>query len=108
MRDPSEGGSGKGSYTSRCKTSFPMLCLVAFIILLLVAAAEGNHDGDGGSPRHRSRRPSSPRKVSGPFHAPKRAPLPRGQSKADGDGDPKLLYEDDMRIIHTGPNPLHN
>jgi len=23
-------------------------------------------------------------------------------------GDPDALYEDDKRIIHTGPNPLHN
>ncbi|KAF9677431.1 hypothetical protein SADUNF_Sadunf08G0107000 [Salix dunnii] len=23
-------------------------------------------------------------------------------------GDPGTVYEDDKRIIHTGPNPLHN
>uniref|UniRef100_A0A6M2E7S6 Uncharacterized protein n=1 Tax=Populus davidiana TaxID=266767 RepID=A0A6M2E7S6_9ROSI len=23
-------------------------------------------------------------------------------------GDPDAVYEDDKRIIHTGPNPLHN
>ncbi|KAI4373231.1 hypothetical protein MLD38_011380 [Melastoma candidum] len=108
MRDPSEGGSGNRSCTSRCGTSFPMLCRVAFIaILLLVTAAEREQDG-GVGPRHRPRRPPSPRKVSGPFHSPTHVPLPRGRSKADKDGDPKSLYEDDMRIVHTGPNPLHN
>lgn len=38
------------------------------------------------------------------FHAP-----PSQDQPLDiGKGDPDTVYEDDKRIIHTGPNPLHN
>ncbi|KAK8526250.1 hypothetical protein V6N13_017303 [Hibiscus sabdariffa] len=37
------------------------------------------------------------------FHAPSRL------SQFGGDEfDPDTVYEDDKRIVHTGPNPLHN
>ncbi|KAG2701472.1 hypothetical protein I3843_06G042900 [Carya illinoinensis] len=38
------------------------------------------------------------------FHAPSSTPV---QVSATN-GEPDTLYEDDKRIIHTGPNPLHN
>ncbi|CAK7326746.1 unnamed protein product [Dovyalis caffra] len=51
---------------------------------------------------------SLPRKVrfseTQSFHGP-----PTHDQPVDIDGrDPDTVYEDDKRIIHTGPNPLHN
>ncbi|XVE85425.1 hypothetical protein DITRI_Ditri17bG0090100 [Diplodiscus trichospermus] len=37
------------------------------------------------------------------FHAPS------SSAQFDGnEGDPHAVYGDDKRIVHTGPNPLHN
>ncbi|OAY25247.1 hypothetical protein MANES_17G078600v8 [Manihot esculenta] len=36
------------------------------------------------------------------------APPSKVQSSMDIEGDPDTVYGDDKRIIHTGPNPLHN
>ena len=38
------------------------------------------------------------------FHASPSQDQPSSIDK----GDPGAVYEDDKRIIHTGPNPLHN
>lgn len=38
-------------------------------------------------------------------HAPSN---PSSDELANANGDPDPLYEEDKRIIHTGPNPLHN
>ncbi|KAI3410271.1 uncharacterized protein J3R85_018877 [Psidium guajava] len=38
-------------------------------------------------------------------HAPSN---PSTGELADANGDPDKVYEEDKRIIHTGPNPLHN
>ncbi|KAF8040155.1 hypothetical protein BT93_B2395 [Corymbia citriodora subsp. variegata] len=38
-------------------------------------------------------------------HAPSNA---SGDELANASGDPDTVYEEDKRIIHTGPNPLHN
>ncbi|GKV47435.1 hypothetical protein SLEP1_g54339 [Rubroshorea leprosula] len=38
------------------------------------------------------------------FHAPPPTP-PEPPEAADA---PNTLYDDDKRVIHTGPNPLHN
>ncbi|EOY00992.1 Clavata3/esr-related 16, putative [Theobroma cacao] len=47
---------------------------------------------------------SPPRKArffdTASFHAP--------SSSVGNEGDPDTLYGDDKRIVHTGPNPLHN
>ncbi|KDP38067.1 hypothetical protein JCGZ_04710 [Jatropha curcas] len=43
------------------------------------------------------------------FHVPSPNPVVKSSSSLstkDADGD--LTYENDKRIIHTGPNPLHN
>ncbi|KAK3442612.1 hypothetical protein EUGRSUZ_B02911 [Eucalyptus grandis] len=52
---------------------------------------------------------SLPRKAK-TFHAVTvRAPSnPSSDELANGSGDPDTVYEEDKRIIHTGPNPLHN
>ncbi|GLT36915.1 hypothetical protein SLA2020_112610 [Shorea laevis] len=38
------------------------------------------------------------------FHAPP----PTSGDPAEAEGPPDTVYGDDKRIIHTGPNPLHN
>lgn len=52
---------------------------------------------------------SLPRKVrfleTQSFHAPQSSQV---QSSVGVEGDPQSVYGDDKRIIHTGPNPLHN
>lgn len=55
--------------------------------------------------------PSAPRKA-GPFHemsslhAPKASVSFTGPRREEENRDD--LYKDDKRIVHTGPNPLHN
>ncbi|KAG7563211.1 hypothetical protein ISN44_As10g000440 [Arabidopsis suecica] len=55
--------------------------------------------------------PSLPRKA-GPFHelasfqAPKASMSFTGQRREEENRDD--VYKDDKRLVHTGPNPLHN
>ncbi|XWS34490.1 hypothetical protein CRYUN_Cryun21dG0042700 [Craigia yunnanensis] len=50
---------------------------------------------------------SPPRKArffdTASFHAPSIS-----AQFAGNEGDPDTVYGDDKRIVHTGPNPLHN
>ncbi|XWS63935.1 hypothetical protein CRYUN_Cryun06bG0144000 [Craigia yunnanensis] len=50
---------------------------------------------------------SPPRKArffdTASFHAPSSS-----AQFAGNEGDPDTVYGDDKRIVHTGPNPLHN
>lgn len=35
-------------------------------------------------------------------------PLSSPEELLDWNGNPDKLYEEDKRLVHTGPNPLHN
>ncbi|KAE8022866.1 hypothetical protein FH972_008627 [Carpinus fangiana] len=42
------------------------------------------------------------------FHAPSSSAPAQQLLGGAKNGDPDTLYGDDKRLIHTGPNPLHN
>ena len=42
------------------------------------------------------------------FHAPSRTIAATQPKFVATNSDPDTFYEDDKRVIHTGPNPLHN
>ncbi|XP_059446625.1 CLAVATA3/ESR (CLE)-related protein 17 [Corylus avellana] len=84
--------------------------LISTQIALYCAAAA--HEDTGGrfirSPPARKERFSE---TTAPplFHAPSSSTAPAQQLLGGAkNGDPDTLYGDDKRIIHTGPNPLHN
>lgn len=62
---------------------------------------------------HEDFRPADPRKArffdaaSNSFHAPSSSAEFGGGNGSD-DPDTSTVYGDDKRIVHTGPNPLHN
>ncbi|KAI4379102.1 hypothetical protein MLD38_005439 [Melastoma candidum] len=121
MRAPLEGGCsrkrGGGVGIGIGVPSPAFLLVVVVLFMLLVTVAVDGHDtgsGNGWSsnPRSHSRRllssTSLPRKVNR-FRAPvTHAKLPRSRGRGDEHREREPLYEDNKRIIHTGPNPLHN
>ncbi|KAK4779462.1 hypothetical protein SAY87_015568 [Trapa incisa] len=89
-----------------------LLCVVVFSFevtcLLAVAAHERDYDRPApapplGSPSRKSRLFGTVPVVHAPISA---ASVPH--VAINDYPDPDKLYEEDKRIIHTGPNPLHN
>ncbi|KAK8529239.1 hypothetical protein V6N13_102175 [Hibiscus sabdariffa] len=84
---------------------------VFFMCVILICSRLGFHFAVHKEEASTSTSPSST------FHLPRKAQFldtaafhaPSSLSQFGGDEfDPHTVYEDDKRIVHTGPNPLHN
>ncbi|PKI57289.1 hypothetical protein CRG98_022328 [Punica granatum] len=83
-----------------------MMLLWVVVISSEVSFLLADHERDDHAPLY----PPSSRKsrffsTVSVVHMPTSSPPLAGPSV---DPDPNKLYEEDKRIIHTGPNPLHN
>ncbi|EXB53963.1 hypothetical protein L484_022931 [Morus notabilis] len=95
---------GKGSHGGvKVAATFFFWVILIFSHLSFSSAAKVLHRNG------RLYRQSPPRKArfvdtkTASFHAP----LSPANS-INGASDPDILYGDDKRLVHTGPNPLHN
>lgn len=92
---------GKGALRRRALLLLWVVVVVSSEVTFLLAAQGRNDRAPLSSPSRKSRlfgtATSTPSLAAG-------APL----VAINDDPDPDKLYEEDKRIIHTGPNPLHN
>ncbi|XVF02856.1 hypothetical protein REPUB_Repub04eG0210600 [Reevesia pubescens] len=94
----------RGRYSSGARAALFFLWIILIFSQLILHFAL--HE-EASSTDHQSFR-SPPRKVrffdnTASFHAPSSS-----SQFAENEGDPDTIYGDDKRIVHTGPNPLHN
>ncbi|GMY18616.1 CLAVATA3/ESR (CLE)-related protein 16-like [Fagus crenata] len=104
MRVPSEGSRARGNTTTTTSSSAIFLLWVILIFTQISLCFAADHEETGWfirSPPRRERFSETPL-----FHAPSSSISP-GQAVATN-GDSDTIYGDDKRVIHTGPNPLHN
>ncbi|KAH8500624.1 hypothetical protein H0E87_015815 [Populus deltoides] len=93
--------AARGRRYSGAKAAIIFLFWILFILAQLGLLIAFGHEETGKLVK------SLPRKArffETRFHAPPSQDQPLDIDK----GDPETVYEDDKRIIHTGPNPLHN
>ncbi|KAG2708419.1 hypothetical protein I3843_05G174700 [Carya illinoinensis] len=110
---PSEGLRARGS-TARhagASTAIFLLWVVLIFTQISLSFAAAHREDTGGrlfrSPPRKERFFETPTKTL--FHAPSRTTSTTPAKVVANNGDPReTLYGDDKRIIHTGPNPLHN
>ncbi|ONI31728.1 hypothetical protein PRUPE_1G327000 [Prunus persica] len=107
------GGSrhGRGEARNFAIFFFWVILIFAPTSNLVVSASRtsishGDELGGGRFMRSPSRKTRFPGKVS--FYAPSSTPSHDVHHFVGINGGPDKLYGDDKRIVHTGPNPLHN
>ncbi|KAM1942070.1 hypothetical protein ACFX15_010589 [Malus domestica] len=119
MRAAGEGGTRKGSRNGRREAR--SIAIFIFCVVLIFAQTSNlmvfastpttstSHDNEWtgrimrSSPQRKARFLG---KVS--FYAPSSSPSHHVHRLPAINGDPGKPYGDDKRIVHTGPNPLHN
>ncbi|XP_041011400.1 CLAVATA3/ESR (CLE)-related protein 16-like [Juglans microcarpa x Juglans regia] len=110
---PSQGLRARGS-TARhagASTAIFLLWVVLIFTQISLSFAAAHHEDAGGrlfrSPPGKERFFETPTKTL--FHAPSSTTSTTPSQVVANNGDLReTLYGDDKRIIHTGPNPLHN
>lgn len=105
---------GKGSSGGvKLVAIFFFWVILIFSHLISFSSAAKVHDKNGRlyppSPPRKARFVETTKTTTTSFHAPISPPANQPVNDIDGgDPDSDTLYGDDKRIVHTGPNPLHN
>ncbi|KAL3501889.1 hypothetical protein ACH5RR_036338 [Cinchona calisaya] len=85
------------------KTAAFFLCILVFSQFCISSAQ--NNDNNAPSHWSRARKARSFHKVSS-FHAASDNNEHVGRDRRETGSD--TIFKDDVRLVHTGPNPLHN